>query len=304
MHAAASSPAARGARLALLVLALGLGTLPLGGAVRAQTGPIPPPRIYPDRGFASACLGSPKPGAGAPAAPVGLSAELEPYGPVSIVGPGLWQVHLTWDPVQDADCIAVEVGPPGSTESRHAAMAPGNATAFDVMPQQLYSAGTYCFRAFAANQTAGSAYSGEACVDVPGGFVEYAAGWNLVAGARVMAAAERPVYVYDVSTGSYAPVVGNPPAVGNGYWAYFDSPTTVPFPTLPFQGGAVAVPAGQYALVGNYSGFATAGVSGADLLYTYDPNSGTYSQTTTLAPGQGAWAFSSSGGTVTITAAP
>jgi len=43
-------------------------------------------------------------------------------------------------------------------------------------------------------------------------------------------------------------------------------------------------------------------VSGADFFYTYDPVNG-YSQpltTATLQPGQGAWAYSAAGGTVTI----
>ena len=41
-------------------------------------------------------------------------------------------------------------------------------------------------------------------------------------------------------------------------------------------------------------------VSGADVVYVYDQVAG-YAPTTVLQPGQGAWAYSAAGGTLTFT---
>jgi hypothetical protein len=53
-------------------------------------------------------------------------------------------------------------------------------------------------------------------------------------------------------------------------------------------------------MIGNPSAADTLSVHGADLVLRYDAATGTYEPTTTLASGQGAWAFSSAGGTITI----
>lgn len=45
-------------------------------------------------------------------------------------------------------------------------------------------------------------------------------------------------------------------------------------------------------------------VSGADAVYTYDQAKDGYQATTLLEPGQGAWVYSATGGTATITAKP
>lgn len=45
------------------------------------------------------------------------------------------------------------------------------------------------------------------------------------------------------------------------------------------------------------------GVSGADAVYTYDPTTDSYQETSTLQTGQGAWTYSADGGTVTFTLA-
>ena len=93
---------------------------------------------------------------------------------------------------------------------------------------------------------------------------------------------------------SYAPL-----QPGIGYWAYLSQPTAVNFPhTSPQQPVTISMPAGQYTMIGNP--FAdVASVSGADAVYTYDPATG-YQTTMTLQPGQGAFAYSSDGATITI----
>jgi hypothetical protein len=53
-------------------------------------------------------------------------------------------------------------------------------------------------------------------------------------------------------------------------------------------------------MIGNPSATDTLGVHGADTVLVYDAAAGQYSETTTLKPGQGAWALSFSGATITI----
>jgi hypothetical protein len=53
-------------------------------------------------------------------------------------------------------------------------------------------------------------------------------------------------------------------------------------------------------MIGDPSGVAPATVAGADVVYAYDPANG-YQLTTTVLQGQGAWAMSESGGTISVT---
>jgi hypothetical protein len=53
-------------------------------------------------------------------------------------------------------------------------------------------------------------------------------------------------------------------------------------------------------MIGN-PGSTPAAVSGADSVVVFDPVGNSYVPATTLAPGQGAWVVSSSGGAVTVT---
>jgi hypothetical protein len=93
-----------------------------------------------------------------------------------------------------------------------------------------------------------------------------------------------------------------PAQAGVGYWAFFNSQTTVTLSgntTLPFT---VTAPAGQYIMIANPSATGTVTVSGADVVYTYDPTNAAspYSAVSTLQPGQGAWVYSAAGGTITM----
>jgi hypothetical protein len=53
-------------------------------------------------------------------------------------------------------------------------------------------------------------------------------------------------------------------------------------------------------MIGN-PGSTTASVTGADSIMTYNATTSQYASTTSLTPGQGAWAISYNGGTATIT---
>jgi hypothetical protein len=84
---------------------------------------------------------------------------------------------------------------------------------------------------------------------------------------------------------------------GLGYWAYFSAPMDVAFPSPATQQLTRTLPPGQFVLIGN-PGDEVAGVSGADVVYIYTALG--YHATTALGPGQGAWAYSVAGGTITI----
>ena len=82
------------------------------------------------------------------------------------------------------------------------------------------------------------------------------------------------------------------------------APAPAPLPTVPPSSGctaasvSISLPANHYVMGGNaYNGSAT--VSGADVVYSYNATQG-YSSNTTLNLGQGAWLFSRSGGTASI----
>jgi PKD repeat protein len=137
--------------------------------------------------------------------------------------------------------------------------------------------------------------------------VTYQVGWNLASGpaGTTFAQADGPLYTYQAGDTSYETVANTTPAAaGHGYWAYFTAPTTMSLAggsaTLPMS---ITLPAGQYVMVGNPSTTQTVTVSGAEVVYTFNTASNSYSPasgTATLAPGQGAWVYSSAGGTVTL----
>jgi hypothetical protein len=141
---------------------------------------------------------------------------------------------------------------------------------------------------------------------VPAGIVGtsiaiYAAGWNLVAGNDMgFDGVSGPLYTYNPATGGYIVVQsGANLAPGKSAWAYFPCPTGRNFCVCAPLINSIPITAGQYAMIGN-PGFGTINLTGvADaVIYTYDPVSGAYQQTTKLGPGQGAWAYSSAGGTL------
>lgn len=141
-----------------------------------------------------------------------------------------------------------------------------------------------------------------------GDAVTYAAGWNLVAGP---AGASFPVaaYTWDPLADQYRQLSPNQSLqAGSGYWAYFNQATTVTLPDDGPNAVSVLLPPGQWVQVGNPSATASATVTGADAVDTYSPALAAYAPSTTLAPGQGAWAYSGAGSNAQIsiasTAAP
>jgi hypothetical protein len=132
--------------------------------------------------------------------------------------------------------------------------------------------------------------------------VTYSPGWNLVAGptGTVVTGNIGPLYAFRPGDSSYEVIpTGTPLTAGTGYWAYFSQTTTSSLGSFNPGSMTEQLPAGQFVMVGN-PGAMSATVSGADIVYTYSVSAG-YQRTTTLAPGQGAWAFSANGGTVSLT---
>lgn len=138
---------------------------------------------------------------------------------------------------------------------------------------------------------------------------QLSAGWNLVSDLLKLSACTGPLYGFQAGDTAYrqvdiSPTVETPnPALsdGAGYWCWHDEsfPGEIRLALSGPQTVTVTIPAGQYVLIGN-SGNTEAAVTGVDAVYTYDPASGEYQAATTLQAGQGAWAYSASGGAVTI----
>jgi hypothetical protein len=128
----------------------------------------------------------------------------------------------------------------------------------------------------------------------------YPAGWNLIGapGGAALPMSNRPILTYQGMTG-YQTVSSGTATAGYGYWVYLDTLTSVTYQGGGLQTFTRTLPAGQWAMVGNPSS-TTMLVSGADVLYVYDPVQG-YLPTTVLVPGQGGWAFSYKGGAFTLT---
>jgi hypothetical protein len=146
--------------------------------------------------------------------------------------------------------------------------------------------------------------------------VSLVAGWNLISGALAhnINTNRGPLYTFQTGDQAYEPLATAPDAIDTaGYWVLFDEPASVfDFDLSRYRGcgpppGQVAgpvtvpLPAGQWVLIGNP--FPSATVSGADAVLVYDPTSG-YQTTATLSLGQGAWAYSATGGDATLTPIP
>ncbi len=132
--------------------------------------------------------------------------------------------------------------------------------------------------------------------------VVYPAGWNIV-GGPVGTEFPVPLYEWDPLTESYELVpAGQPVEAGQGYWAYFAQPTTVNLLGAGHRSVAVEAPALQWVQVANPSPDGSAVVIGAEVLYVLDPATNSFVEATSLAPGQGGLAMSTTNGYITITA--
>ena len=134
--------------------------------------------------------------------------------------------------------------------------------------------------------------------------VNYSSGWNLVSGpaGTTISGTNGSLYTLRAGDASYETVAsGSPLAAGAGYWAYFNASTSMPIPAAAAQPMTLQLPAGQFVMVGDPGGTPVT-VTGADTVLTYDATNG-YQPVTKLNPGQGAWAFSANGGTLSISPA-
>jgi len=149
---------------------------------------------------------------------------------------------------------------------------------------------------------------------LPGGpTVTFGAGWNLLGGPTAWnlyggpgnTPLPGPFYAYQATDGGYQLVPGGTPPVGAalpagaGAWVFLPVRTTLTLTSYGARSLAIPIPPEQWVTLAN-PGDAEVTVAGADVVYAYDPSGG-YSQTTTLSPGQGAWAWSRSGGTALLT---
>lgn len=142
--------------------------------------------------------------------------------------------------------------------------------------------------------------------------MQYPSGWNIVAGNALHldiagygmpGAIDSSVYGLSADGSSYIPVTSDADIVDSqGYWGHFVQPSNAILSMHTGQVTTIALPAGLWTLVGNPS-YTAVTVSGADAVEIYVPDSG-YEFVSALAPGQGAWAYSASGGTMTITPEP
>jgi len=133
--------------------------------------------------------------------------------------------------------------------------------------------------------------------------VTYQQGWNLVAGntAVTLSNVTDGPLSYVASQGTYQSVDPSQMQNGVGYWVYFSTTTTVNIPTTtPTTEASVPLPAGQFVMIADStSGQVTVG--GADVVDVYNAATQTWSQSTTLNPGQAAFAYSAAGATASFT---
>ena len=139
----------------------------------------------------------------------------------------------------------------------------------------------------------------------PGMSIVVAAGWNLIGGpnATIVSGNGGSLYTYQAGDGAYEVIPnGAPLKAGEGYWVYFPTAGTTTIPLVSAQPTSIQAPAGQFIMIGNPTD-GNVKVSGADIVFAYSA-SGSYQQTTTIAAGMGAWAYSAHGGAVTLTPSP
>jgi PKD domain len=132
--------------------------------------------------------------------------------------------------------------------------------------------------------------------------VSMAQGWSIVGGPSntVIQGSDGPLYTYQGADSNYETVPpGSALIPGQGYWAYFATPSSEVLPLAPGQAISASIPAGHWVMIGN-PGSGTATVSGVDFMVVFSTSAGQYQPTTSLQSGQGAWAWSWNGTTARI----
>lgn len=141
----------------------------------------------------------------------------------------------------------------------------------------------------------------------PGSFsVSLPQGWSIVAGpaGTTLPGVTGTLFTWQPGDTAYESIpAGSPLKAGAGYWVNMLASGQTAIATAPSGSVTVTIPAGGQVMIGN-PGNTVATVTGADAVVTYDPTSSTWSPVSQLQPGQGGWASSAAGATVTISNAP
>ncbi len=231
----------------------------------------------------------------------------QPPGNVVIVNPA--STALVGQPVSFVAATAVPRNPGAVIQNYTWSYSDGGTDYGQRVSHVFSSPGTYSVTLTVTDSTGASAQTGttisitpSAPPVQPGVTVTYQAGWNLVAqptGATIPGAIG-PLYTLQTGNTNYQ--TSSTTTSGFGYWAYFNSPTTVSIPYTGAQSVTKSLQPSQFIMIGNSSS-SPATVTGADIVYTYNSaitSGNPYTATTVLQPGQGAWALSYSGGNITI----
>jgi hypothetical protein len=130
------------------------------------------------------------------------------------------------------------------------------------------------------------------------------AGWNLVALPPGTSFSVQPsaILTFEPSGAGFQALASTDGAVeGKGYWVNVPAASLMSMPSPLHDGVEASFPAppDTWIMIGDTTSFYPGFVSGADEVFTYDEENG-YRNQSILFPGQGAWAISHSGGTITI----
>jgi len=136
----------------------------------------------------------------------------------------------------------------------------------------------------ATNTTAAAHPSGPA--------ITYPAGWNLIAAPQgtPFPRTDGPLYTFQPGDTSYESLTPSSTfQAGVGYWAYFATPMTITLSGVSTTSAAVQIPAGDWVLVGNPSSTASVNIHDATSAFGWAPQTSSYEQVSSLAPGEAAW---------------
>jgi hypothetical protein len=132
-------------------------------------------------------------------------------------------------------------------------------------------------------------------------FVTYPSGWNLVSGPEGshLNSAVGPLSTVQAPGAAYSQLPPDATLQGcSGYWAYFPDGGSLVAGSDAGSCSATLAPNG-WTMIGNPSTTGNATVTGTDIVMVYA--AGQYQVVTSIAPGQGAWAYGSGQATVTVT---
>lgn len=141
-----------------------------------------------------------------------------------------------------------------------------------------------------------------ATAQTTGSTVTYAAGWNMAGGPTGTSFAPA-AYFYSWQNGAYVDVTSRAATACQGYWAYFNNPTSVVLPaTQPVATQACPLLTG-WNLIGNPFGVDAVLPAGVTA-YHWNPQRSAYDIVSSLHPGEAVWVYGDTPGALTLTASP